>query len=82
MFNDIKSECFLVEIPNKSRIEQVKEEGIDKMAKWNIELELWLTYVLHSLRHRKPCYVHDIMWPEFLVRRTSSRMIWESVNKE
>jgi uncharacterized protein YbdZ (MbtH family) len=36
----------------------------------------------HVVKHHlKPYYVNDIIWPEFLDRRTRSRMIWESLNK-
>jgi hypothetical protein len=30
---------------------------------------------------KSECYVHDIMRLEFLLRRTLSRMIWESLKK-
>jgi hypothetical protein len=55
------------------------------MAKGNIKLGLNTIIVVDRCATlwtlSKLYYVYDIMWPEFLDRRTRSGMIWESLNK-
>jgi hypothetical protein len=55
------------------------------MTKRNVELRLNTITVVNRcatfLHHLKPCYVHDIMWPESLVKRISSGTIGELLSE-